>query len=327
LGFLGSAIAPRERPMEALVVENLTKRYDRDDVLKDVSFNVDRGAFGLIGPNGAGKTTLIKIICGLLRPTSGRVLVEGNPPGSPGANAAIGYLSERQGYYESRTPEEYLGLFGDLHGLTRAQTRERTAGLLDKVGLSKNARDPISTFSRGMRQRLGIARAMLHRPRIYLLDEPLSGLDPTGRKEVMKILAGLRQEGSIIFLSSHELKDMDTLCDQVLMLWNGKKIARGNPDSLMAKMRGAREVLAFNLHSPFPAIDRLAAEVPGITKLETVEGGFQLTIPHDPALERAILQWLLDHYVDFSMKKHVIDSLYSQILEASHRGGEGGNAG
>jgi len=312
--------------MEALVVENLTKRYDRDDVLKDVSFKVDRGAFGLIGPNGAGKTTLIKIICGLLRPTIGRVFVEGNPPGSPGANAAIGYLSERQGYYEQRTPEEYLGFFGDLHGLGRAQTRERTAELLEKVGLSKNAKDPISTFSRGMRQRLGIARAMLHRPRIYLLDEPLSGLDPTGRKDVMRILGGLRQEGSIIFLSSHELKDMDTLCDQVLMLWNGKKIARGNPDSLMAKMRGAREVLAFNLHSHFPALDRLPAEVPGIAKFEPVEGGFQITIPHDPALERRILQWLLDHYVDFSMKKHVIDSLYSQILEESHRAGEADNA-
>jgi len=312
--------------MEALTVENLTKRYDRENVLKDVSFKVDSGAFGLIGPNGAGKTTLIKIICGLLAPTSGRVLIDGNLPGSPAANAAIGYLSERQGYYEQRTPEEYLGFFGALHGLTRAQTQDRTRELLAKVGLAKNAKDRISTFSRGMRQRLGIARAMLHRPRIYLLDEPLSGLDPTGRKEVMRVLSGLKQEGSIIFLSSHELKDMDTLCDQILMLWNGKKIARGNPDSLMAKIRGAREVLAFNLHSPFPALDRLPAEVPGILKFEAAEGGFQLTIPHDPALERKILQWLLDHFVDFSMKKHVIDSLYSQILEENPEAGEADNA-
>ena len=312
--------------MEALVVENLTKRYDRDDVLKDVSFRVDSGAFGLIGPNGAGKTTLIKIICGLLAPSSGRVLVDGHPPGSPVANAAIGYLSERQGYYELQTPQEYLGLFGALHGLSPAQTRERTLELLAKVGLAKKAQDRISTFSRGMRQRLGIARAMLHRPKLYLLDEPLSGLDPTGRKEVMKVLSGLRHEGSIIFLSSHELKDMDTLCDQVLMLHNGKKIARGNPDSLMSKIRGAREVLSFNLHAPFSALDRLPAEVPGITKFELVDGGFQLTIPHDPALERKILQWLLDHFVDFSMKKHVIDSLYSQILEESPEAGEAGHA-
>jgi ABC-2 type transport system ATP-binding protein len=308
--------------MEALIVENLTKRYDRDEVLKDVSFKVDSGAFGLIGPNGAGKTTLIKIICGLLAPTSGRVLVEGRPPGSPKANAAIGYLSERQGYYEQRTPQAYLGFFGGLYGLSQQDIRERTRELLANVGLMKSASDPISTFSRGMRQRLGIARAMLHRPRIYILDEPLSGLDPTGRKEVMRILCGLKRDGSIIFLSSHELKDMDTLCDQILMLWNGKKIARGNPDSLISKIRGAREVLAFNLHSPFAELDRLPAEVPGILKFEVLEGGFQLTIPHDPALERRILQWLLDHFVDFSMKKHVIDSLYTHILEESSAAGE-----
>jgi ABC-type multidrug transport system ATPase subunit len=192
--------------MEALVVENLTKRYDRDDVLKDVSFNIDSGAFGLIGPNGAGKTTLIKIICGLLAPSSGRVLVDGHPPGSPVANAAIGYLSERQGYYELQTPQEYLGLFGALHGLSPAQTRERTLELLAKVGLAKNAQDRISTFSRGMRQRLGIARAMLHRPKLYLLDEPLSGLDPTGRKEVMRVLSGLRQEGSTVPISSRSVR-------------------------------------------------------------------------------------------------------------------------
>jgi ABC-2 type transport system ATP-binding protein len=313
--------------MEALFVEDLTKRYDRDDVLKGLSFTVDSGAFGLIGPNGAGKTTLIKVICGLLAPSSGRVLIEGNPPGSPKANAAIGYLSERQGYYEQRTPLEYMRFFGELYGLSRADIRDRTQELLGNVDLTGQISAPISTFSRGMRQRLGIARAMLHRPRLYILDEPLSGLDPTGRKEVLKILASLKDEGSIIFLSSHELKDMDTLCDQVLMLWKGKKIARGNPDSLMAKMQGAREVLAFNLHAPFPGLRRLPEEVRGISGFEIQENGFQLTIPHDPALERRILQWLLDHYVDFSMKKHVIDSLYTHILEESPISGEAQDAG
>jgi len=299
----------------AIQIENISKRYVTEFALSDITIGIQQGAFGLIGPNGAGKTTLIKLICGLLRPTSGTISIKGHRPGSPGANASIGYLSEHQGYYEFKSPNEYLRYFGELYGLSRSEMDKSIPRLLGMVNLRNNAADPISTFSRGMRQRVGIARAMLHDPDFYILDEPLSGLDPTGRRDVLRILTRLKEAGRTILLSSHELKDMDVFCDEICILRKGRKIAQGNPNSLMSNVKDAREMLAFNLHSPSEVLPALPREIPGILAFEVSPGGFQVTIPHDPALERRILRWLLVKKVDFSVKKHVIDSLYTHLFE------------
>jgi len=299
----------------AVRIKSVSKQYTGNYALNGIDIDISQGSFGLIGPNGAGKTTLIKLLCGLLRPTSGTISIMGHRPGSPEANASIGYLSENQGYYEFNTPQQYLRYFGELYGLSRSEMDARIAELLKMVNLHKNARDPISTFSRGMRQRVGIARAMIHDPDIYILDEPLSGLDPIGRKEFLRILTDLKEAGRTILLSSHELKDMDTICDEICILRQGIKIAQGNPNTLIAGAKGAHETLSFNLHSPSDVLARLQQDIPGIISFTEIPGGFQLTIAHDPPLERKILRWLLVNKVDFSVQKHVIDSLYSYVFE------------
>jgi ABC-2 type transport system ATP-binding protein len=165
-----------------------------------------------------------------------------------------------------------------------------------------------------MKQRLGISRTILHEPKLIILDEPLSGLDPSGRKEVLHVLEHLRKEGNTILLSSHELKDMDTICDQLFVMRTGKIIAKGSPKKLISTLFQANEVLTFNLHAPTDIIKNIPEEMPEILKFEDNGDSFKITIKHNPKLERKILRWLLGKNVDFSYQKHLIDSIYMHLF-------------
>ncbi|OPZ26697.1 MAG: putative ABC transporter ATP-binding protein YxlF [Lentisphaerae bacterium ADurb.BinA184] len=190
--------------------------------LADFSLSVGEGeAFGFLGPNGAGKTTFIKILLGLSRADAGTVRVLGRDPGETAVRARIGYLPEVAQYYEFLSARELLAFYGRLSGLAARQVRERTGPLLELVGLSEAADRPLATFSKGMLQRAGLAQALLHEPDLLIFDEPATGLDPLARLQIRDIILRQRQAGRTVFFSSHELSEVEMVCDRVGIVKDG----------------------------------------------------------------------------------------------------------
>lgn len=178
--------------------------------------------FGFLGPNGAGKTTTLKILMTLLRPTSGRARILGEPVESVRMRRRIGYLPENPYFYDYLTAEEFLSYIGSLFGLSGHGLVTRVRSLLEAVGLGEQAKVQLRKFSKGMTQRIGIAQALINEPEVVFLDEPMSGLDPLGRREVRQIIAALREKGVTVFFSSHILPDVESLCDRVAILNRGR---------------------------------------------------------------------------------------------------------
>jgi ABC-2 type transport system ATP-binding protein len=219
-----------------IIAREVVKRYGGTAALRGVSLEVGEGELvGLLGPNGAGKSTLTKIACGLVRPTSGTVEVGGHPAGSRAARAMIGYLAELFRFPGWMTADEVLVLHQRLTG-SRGGEAER-AELLGLVGLSGAAATRVAAMSKGMQQRLGIAQALVARPRLLLLDEPTSALDPVGRGIVRELLGELRTRGTSVLLNSHLLSEVERVCDRVAILNEGRLVAEGRPAEL-ARPRG-----------------------------------------------------------------------------------------
>ncbi|HJK96089.1 MAG TPA: ABC transporter ATP-binding protein [Polyangiaceae bacterium LLY-WYZ-14_1] len=224
---------------DALTVTDLRKVYRtgffrrRVPAVQGVSFSVRRGeVFGLLGPNGAGKTTSLKMVLGLVHPDGGEVRFFGEPTG-PDAYRRVGYLPENPYVYQYLTPVELLDLCGRLMGMDGAARRARIRPLLERVGLA-HARDRrIGKFSKGMMQRVGIAQALLHDPDLLILDEPMSGLDPVGRKEVRDLVQEEKRRGKTVLFTSHILSDVETLCDRVTILRRGRVTAEGSLSTLL----------------------------------------------------------------------------------------------
>ena len=209
--------------------------------VEDLSFEVRRGEiFGLLGPNGAGKTTTIKMLLGFVRPSSGKAWISDAPAGSLAARRKLGYLPENPALYEFLRGDEYLVFAGRLCGLAIAEARRQTKALLERVGLAGRADRPLSKFSKGMVQRLGLAQALIGNPETVILDEPMSGLDPIGRKDVRDIILQLREEGRTVLFSTHILSDVEAICDRVGILVEGKLTDIGALGDLVAP--GARAV-------------------------------------------------------------------------------------
>jgi ABC-2 type transport system ATP-binding protein len=199
-----------------------TWTFRRITLVRDVDLAIAEGeVFGLIGPNGAGKTTTLKLVVGLLRPTRGRVLFAGRPL-DVAARGAIGFLPEQPYFYEHLTVEETLDFFARLYGLPRAARRARIAELVRDLHLEPKRRAAVRTLSKGTLQRLGIAQALLARPRLLVLDEPMSGLDPAGRAHMRDLLRGLGAVGTTVIFSSHVLPDAEALCDRVGIIAGGQ---------------------------------------------------------------------------------------------------------
>jgi len=206
----------------------------RVDAVRGVSFGVRRGEiFGLLGPNGAGKTTTIKVLMGLISPTRGSFRILGRDGRRPSSRASVGFLPENPYFHEYLTPRELLGFYGRLHGLDSATIRERRDALVEEVGLADAARRPLGKFSKGMLQRIGLAQAMIARPEVLVLDEPMSGLDPLGRRFVTDLIGRLNGEGTTVLFSSHILSDVERLCHRVAILNKGRKVAEGGLRDLL----------------------------------------------------------------------------------------------
>ena len=234
--------------MQAQVrAEALSKTYRvgffarRVRAVEDLSFEVRAGEiFGLLGPNGAGKTTTLKMLLGFVKPTSGHAFIAGRRAGTVASRQQLGYLPENPALYEFLRGDEYLIFAGRLCGLSRADARKRTAELLERVGLAGRADRPIRKFSKGMVQRLALAQALVGDPRIAILDEPMSGLDPIGRKDVRDLILQLRDEGRTVLFSTHILSDVEAICDRVGILVEGRLTDCGALADLVAP--GARAV-------------------------------------------------------------------------------------
>jgi ABC-2 type transport system ATP-binding protein len=193
------------------------------EILHDVNLSVpEKSIFGFLGANGAGKTTLINLIVGLRKPTAGEILIRGDNAMSSKARARMGYLPERPYFYEHLTGEQFLTYFGALSGMTRNSIKSRIPIALSRVGMSAARKVELRKYSKGMLQRIGIAQAILHEPEFLVLDEPMSGLDPIGRKEMRELIIGLAQEGKTIFFSTHVIPDVEAICDQVALIQKGR---------------------------------------------------------------------------------------------------------
>ena len=200
-----------------------------------VTLSVRRGQiFGFLGGNGAGKTTTIKMLMSLLFPTSGTARILGEDISNFTMHRRIGYCPENPYFYDYLTPRELLSYFGELFEVETSKTRDRTEDLLEKVGLEERDRSrQLRKFSKGMLQRVGLAQSLINDPEIVFLDEPMSGLDPIGRREVRELIAGLRDQGKTVFMSTHILSDVEALCDEVAILRKGKLAANGRLDDLL----------------------------------------------------------------------------------------------
>jgi ABC-2 type transport system ATP-binding protein len=232
----GPALPNRQAPYAssstdaaAIVVGDLMKTY-RDGwfsrravhALRGVSFCVGRGEiFGLLGPNGAGKTTLIKILLGIVRPSSGQASLLGRPPGDRAGRRRVGYLPENHRFPRHHTAHSALAYFGGLSGLKAQEVRSRQDEILALVGLEGWGDVSVRKYSKGMQQRLGLAQALLHDPELFILDEPTDGVDPVGRSEMRSLLLRLKKAGKTIFLNSHHLQEIELVCDRVAILQDG----------------------------------------------------------------------------------------------------------
>jgi len=235
--------------------------------LDDVSFDIPRGVvFGLLGPNGAGKSTTLKLLLNLLRPTTGRVELLGRPPGHVEARRHLGFLPENPTFYDHLTAEELVTYFAGLCGFTGPARRRRVDASLERVGLGADRRRPLRQFSKGMLQRVGLAQAMVNDPDLIILDEPMSGLDPLGRRDVREMILDWRDQGKTVLFSSHILTDAELLCSRVGILAKGRLVAAGALHELTGRGSNGAEVVVSGL--PASAVERLRARVRRVTRID-----------------------------------------------------------
>ena len=253
--------------------KDLAKSYGRFEALRGIDLHVEEGdVFGFIGPNGAGKTTTIRILTTLLEPSGGDAIVGGHSvlEDKHAIRKIIGYMPDAFGVYRDMTVTEYMHFFAAAYGIPHRDRANLVGGLLELTDLSYKASALIESLSRGMQQRLGLARTLVHDPKVLILDEPASGLDPRARIEIREILRELRRMGKTILLSSHILSELQEVCTRVGILERGQLVAQGTMDEIIAK---ARDSLVLVVHTDDDARAALVLkELPGVLKTSWVEG-------------------------------------------------------
>jgi ABC-2 type transport system ATP-binding protein len=276
----------------AIRIDNLTKDYAIGfwrkrpyRALDRLSLQVDPGeVFGFLGPNGAGKTTTLKLLMQLIYPTSGTAEILGRPVGDVAARQRIGYLPENPYFYDYLTAEELLTYFARLFGYGPEDQKRRAMTLLDKVGIGAERRLQLRKFSKGMIQRVGIAQALLNDPEVVFLDEPMSGLDPLGRREVRSLILELRDQGRTVFFSSHILSDAESLCSRVGVVAKGRLAASGRLTDILGDRVKGWELVATNVKP------EVAARVTATRMTEISPGRYAFELPLETPPERVVAE-------------------------------------
>ncbi|HET9918740.1 MAG TPA: ABC transporter ATP-binding protein [Ktedonobacteraceae bacterium] len=226
-------------------IQHVSKRYRTVEALKDLTLEVPQGAvYGLIGPNGAGKTTLLRILAALISPTSGKVWIHDEEVSAVPSliQREVGYMPDFFGVYPDLTAVEYLEFYAGIHGISRQKQTRTVDELLELVDLSSKRDELVETLSRGMKQRLCLARALVHDPAVLLLDEPASGLDPRARVELRELLRTLQGMGKTIIISSHILLEMAEMCSDVAIMQGGRLVVAGDVEQVTRRLNGARQL-------------------------------------------------------------------------------------
>ena len=280
--------------MRALATHDLTKDYRVGfwrkrpyRALDRLTIEVEAGeVFGFLGPNGAGKTTTLKLLMQLVYPTGGDAEILGRPLGDLSVKQRIGYLPENPYFYDHLTAEELLVYYASLFGIRGAERAARAGRLLDEVGIGAERRLQLRKFSKGMLQRVGIAQALINNPELVIFDEPMSGLDPLGRRDVRALILRLRDAGCTVFFSSHVLSDAEALCNRVAILAKGRLVAAGRlTDMLALRARGWELVVA---GASDALIASLASRVRRTVRIS--DGRYTLELPLDPPPERLLAE-------------------------------------
>lgn len=276
----------------AIRCSGLSKRYGTSEALIGLDLTVSTNSiFGLLGPNGAGKSTTMKLLTRQIAPSGGHAWVAGVPMTgqTTDVRSRIGYLSEQPAFYSWMSGFEFLSFVGELFGLASAVRRKRCGELLELVGLADAAKKKIGAYSHGMRQRLGIAQALMNQPEVLFLDEPVSALDPIGRKEVLEMLAHLKGK-STVFFSSHILSDVDRICDEIAVLHHGRLLVQAPTQAL--KEQYAQPVITIELESDASLLSDLLSREPYVRQIEIKENQASVLVG-DLALAKQHLPMLL----------------------------------
>ncbi len=254
------------------------------EAVRGIDLSVKAGEiFGFIGPNGSGKTTTIKILTGLMLPTEGEAWLHDLPVNDPQSRARLGFLPEGTFFHDYLTGREFLDFHGALLGIPKAVRRERIPQLLSRVGLAGAEDRQIRRYSKGMRQRAGLAQALINDPDLVILDEPMSGLDPIGRKDVRDLILALRDEGKTVFFSSHILEDAEVICDQVAIILSGKIVTQGYLDALLGQEMVGAELVVEGIG------EALHAELSSDARRAVVQGSrFLFEFGDESAAEKAL---------------------------------------
>jgi ABC-2 type transport system ATP-binding protein len=307
-----------------LSVSHLSKRFGDRWAFEDVSFDVGRGeVFGFLGPNGAGKTTTVRVLGTLIAPTSGSAAVAGwplAPENGVEIRRRVAIMPESPGLYLRLSVVENLECFADLYGLP--DPRDRIAHALQAVALTDRRRDPCGTLSKGLRQRVALARALLSEPEVLFLDEPTAGLDPVAAREVHELIAGLRQRGVTIFLTTHRLEEAERLCDRVAIL-NTRLRTIGRPDELRDRLF-ARALVVRTL-APIPEPDRVFGDLPAVDGWHLDDAGACVLAVTDPeaaapGVTRALVAAGVD-VLSISESRHSLEDVYLELIDGEREPG------
>src|SRR3981189_3392041 len=300
----------------AIEIENLTKEYPfgflhlkKKMSLEGLNMQVGGGGgFGCIGPNGAGKSTTIKLLMGLIFPTAGTARILGKPISDVGMHKDIGYLPQQPYFYDYLTAAEVLDYFARFHNLTAADRKERVERMLKKVGLETARKMQLRKYSKGMLQRVGLAQAILHDPKLVILDEPMSGLDPVGRREVRDIILELKRDGKTVMFSTHILSDAEMLCDRVGVIVGGKLRGVGAPGTLVDMKTQGMEIV-FEL--------RGTSNAPLLSKATRMGDCYRLQVPEEElyaAIEQ--LRAAGGRILSVSQVKATLEEFFMNLVEA-----------
>lgn len=310
----------------AIQIEALTKDYAVGfwrrrpyRALDNLTLSIEVGeVFGFLGPNGAGKTTTLKLLLQLIFPTAGRAEILGRPVGDVTTRHRVGYLPENPSFYDYLTAEELLTYFAQLFGYSPVDRRQRVSMLLDRVGIGRERRFQLRKFSKGMVQRVGIAQALLNDPEVIFLDEPMSGLDPLGRRDVRALILELRDQGRTVFFSSHILADAEALCSRVAVLAGGRLAAQGRLSELTEFTVRGWELVMANLSDA--ALERVRPTATRITPISEGRYSLELSLAQPPDRTLSELVATGASVVSLNPLRETLEDFFVQRVAAAGRG-------